>query len=113
MTQDRDPDAGLSLAAAARRARLTEARVREAIRLGFVRPQRLEGSAAWFTEADLGRLRRIRRLREDLGLNTAGIEVVLRLIDQIETLQAGQPTTRSRLTLMRSGGPRWRSTSTD
>jgi MerR family transcriptional regulator/heat shock protein HspR len=113
MTPDRDPEGRLSVAAAARRARLTQGRVREAIRLGFVRPQQLDGSAEWLTEADLGRLRRMRRLREDLGLNTAGIEVVLRLIDQIEMLQAGRPTTRTRVTLMRSGGPRWRSTSAD
>jgi MerR family transcriptional regulator/heat shock protein HspR len=113
MTRDPDPEARVSLAAAARRTRLTEGRVREAIRLGFVPPQPRDGSAEWFTEADLRRLRRIRRLREDLGLNSAGIEVVLRLIDQIELLQAGQPTTRTRVTVMRSGGPRWQSISTD
>jgi len=74
------------LEAAARLTRLTPARVRLLVRLGMVRPVRAEGGAVLFDDADIARLRRIRRLAEDLGLNVAAIEVVLHLIDQIEAL---------------------------
>ncbi len=45
------------------------------------------GSPRRFTAEDVRRARRIRRLERDLGLNQAGLEVVMRLIDQIEALQ--------------------------
>ena len=36
---------------------------------------------------ELARLRKIRRLHDDLGLNAAGVEVALRLLDEIENLR--------------------------
>jgi MerR family transcriptional regulator/heat shock protein HspR len=39
------------------------------------------------SEDELAQLRRIRRLTLDLGLNMAGIEVVLRLLDEMTQLQ--------------------------
>jgi DNA-binding transcriptional MerR regulator len=66
--------------------RLAPARVRRFIRLGLVTPAGAESGAVTFDDVDIARLRRIRRLAEDLGLNVAAIEVVLHLIDQIEAL---------------------------
>jgi MerR family transcriptional regulator/heat shock protein HspR len=86
MTEKRIMEPMVSLTVAARRARLSPARVREAIRIGLVRPYLVEGSTMYLSESDLRRLRRVRRLREDLGINTAGIEVVMRLLDEIEAL---------------------------
>lgn len=40
-----------------------------------------------YNDADVALLRRIRRLHRDLGINLAGIDVVLRLSAQIEALQ--------------------------
>ena len=40
------------------------------------------------TEIDLVTLRRVRRLRDDLGVNLAGVEVILHMRRQIEDLQA-------------------------
>jgi DNA-binding transcriptional MerR regulator len=74
------------LEAAARMTRLAPARVRRFVRLGMVRPARLESGVVLFDEGDIARLRRIRRLGEDLGLNVTAIQVVLHLIDQIEAL---------------------------
>ena len=76
------------LEAAARMTRLPPARVRRFVRVGLVRPIRVEGRTAYFTDAELARLRTIRRLGEDLGLNAAGIEVALRLVDEIRTLHS-------------------------
>jgi chaperone modulatory protein CbpM len=76
------------LEAAARMTRLPPARVRRFVRVGLIRPIRVEGRNAFFSDAELARLRTIRRLGEDLGLNAAGIEVALRLIDEIRTLRS-------------------------
>ena len=40
-----------------------------------------------YSEAEVERLRRIQRLRRDLGVNLAGAEVILRLLDRVEELQ--------------------------
>jgi MerR family transcriptional regulator/heat shock protein HspR len=62
---------------------------------GLVRPQRTPGGTRRYSDADLERLRIIQRLTGELGLNLAGVELVLRLEDelrkahaQIERLQA-------------------------
>jgi len=73
---------------AAERVGLPAARVRRYLRAGLVRPVATEGRTPLLGEGELARLRRIRRLADDLGLNQPGVEVALRLLDQIETLQA-------------------------
>jgi MerR family transcriptional regulator/heat shock protein HspR len=75
---------------AAERVRLPVGRVRRYVRAGLVRPAHGEGAEALFGESELKRLRKIRRLRDDLGINSAGLEVVLRLLDEIEVLQAAR-----------------------
>jgi MerR family transcriptional regulator/heat shock protein HspR len=40
-----------------------------------------------FSDADIQRLRQIQRLKDDLGVNLAGIEVILQLLERIEELQ--------------------------
>jgi MerR family transcriptional regulator/heat shock protein HspR len=73
---------------AAELVRLSPGRIRWYVRRGLVRPIRTEGRTVLFSEAELARLRKIRRLTDDLGLNTAGVEVVLRLLDELEALRA-------------------------
>lgn len=75
------------LETAAQLVRLPAARVRRYVRVGLIRPARVEGRTAYFSDVELARLRTIRRLGEDLGLNAAGIEVALRLVDEIRTLR--------------------------
>jgi MerR family transcriptional regulator, heat shock protein HspR len=62
---------------------------------GLVRPQRTPGGTRLYSESDLDRLRIIQRLTTEVGLNLAGVELVLRLEDelrkahrQVERLQA-------------------------
>ena len=76
------------LRVAAEAVRLPPARVRRYVRAGLVRPAGLDGADVLFGEPELRRLRKIRRLRHDLGINQAGVEVVLRLLDQIDTLRS-------------------------
>ncbi len=55
---------------------------------GLVRPGRTAGNTRLYSERDLERLRLIQRLTTELGLNLAGVEVVLGLEDQLRRMQA-------------------------
>ncbi len=51
---------------------------------GLVRPKRTAGNTRLYSEADVERLRLIQRLTTELGLNLAGVELVLRLEDELK-----------------------------
>jgi MerR family transcriptional regulator, heat shock protein HspR len=55
---------------------------------GLVRPQRTPGGTRLYSEADLDRLRIIQRLTTEVGLNLAGVELVLRLEDELRKAHA-------------------------
>src|SRR5581483_6018765 len=50
---------------------------------GLIRPQRTPGGTRLYSEADIERLRIVQRLTTELGLNLAGVELVLRLEDEL------------------------------
>jgi MerR family transcriptional regulator/heat shock protein HspR len=50
---------------------------------GLVRPKRTPGGTRLYSELDLDRLRVIQKLTTELGLNLAGVELVLRLEDEL------------------------------
>ncbi len=56
-------------------------------RAGLIAPSRSEGNRRYYSEHDLERLRRIKTLMDDMGMNLAGAEVVLRLTDRISELE--------------------------
>ena len=55
---------------------------------GLVRPQRTPGGTRLYSEADVERLRIVQRLTSELGLNLAGVELVLRLEDELRKAYA-------------------------
>ncbi len=55
---------------------------------GLVRPQRTPGGTRLYSEADVERLRIVQRLTGELGLNLAGVELVLRLEDELRKAHA-------------------------
>ena len=54
---------------------------------GLVRPQRTPGGTRLCSEDDIERLRIIQRLTTEVGLNLAGVELVLRLEDELRRSQ--------------------------
>ena len=54
---------------------------------GLIRPKRTAGNTRLYSELDLERLRLIQQLTNELGLNLAGVEQVLRLQDEILRLR--------------------------
>lgn len=57
-------------------------------RFGLIEPKR-RGHTRLFSEQDLDRIRRIQHLTQDLGVNLAGVEVVFKLLDEMERMRRG------------------------
>ena len=55
--------------------------------MGLVVPHRTEGNIRLYSPAEVERLRKINRLTQELGVNLAGVAVILHMTDQIEALQ--------------------------
>jgi MerR family transcriptional regulator/heat shock protein HspR len=55
---------------------------------GLVRPQRTPGGTRLYSQADIERLQIVQRLTSELGLNLAGVELVLRLEDELRKAHA-------------------------
>jgi MerR family transcriptional regulator/heat shock protein HspR len=61
--------------------------IRNYEQIGLVTPQRSDGNIRLYSQREVERLLKINRLTQELGVNLAGVEVILRMADQIETLQ--------------------------
>jgi MerR family transcriptional regulator/heat shock protein HspR len=56
-------------------------------RAGLVTPKRSRGHIRLYSQGDIERLRKIARLVDNLGVNLAGVEVILNLTEKLELLQ--------------------------
>src|SRR3989440_12518848 len=56
-------------------------------REGLLKPSRSEGNTRLYTQEDLERLSVILNLTRDLGVNLAGVEIIMDLRRRIETMQ--------------------------
>lgn len=65
---------------------LSTRRLRQLVDLGLVDPE--PGAADRFSSATAARLRRMLRLRADLGVNLAGAAIIVDLMERLERLDA-------------------------
>ncbi len=56
-------------------------------RIELVAPSRSGGNIRLYSPRDIERLRRIKTLVYDMGVNAAGVDVILRLTDRIQRLE--------------------------
>ena len=56
-------------------------------KLGLVQPYRSKGNIRYYSEGDIERLQHIKALMNDLGINLAGVEVVLRMTQKMTQMQ--------------------------
>ncbi len=57
-------------------------------REGLLKPSRSEGNTRLYTDADLERLEVILHLTRDLGVNLAGVEIILNMREKMGEMQA-------------------------
>lgn len=55
-------------------------------RLGLIRPKRVGDKNRLYSQSDIDRLLQIQRLTQDLGVNLAGVEVILDLLDKMQRM---------------------------
>jgi len=56
-------------------------------RIGIIEPARSRGNIRLYSERDIALLRRAKTLMDDLGINLAGVEVILRMAQRVNELQ--------------------------
>lgn len=57
-------------------------------REGLLKPSRSEGNTRLYTEPDLERLELILSLTRDLGVNLAGVEIILNMREKMDAMQS-------------------------
>lgn len=66
-------------------------------RAGIIEPSRSQGNQRLYSDRDIARLRQIKTLVDDLGINLAGVEVILRLMEKIADLEKELEEARAEL----------------
>jgi MerR family transcriptional regulator/heat shock protein HspR len=66
-------------------------------RLGLVSPRRVSNKNRLYSEADIQRLLQIRRFTQEMGVNLAGVEIILDLLRKMEQMQAEMEEMRRRI----------------
>ena len=77
-------------------------------RVGLIWPSRTGGRQRLYSPADIERLLRIKTFTEEMGMNLAGAEVALKLVERIDGLERGElvRTARDVQSLDRAGAER-------
>ena len=97
----------------ARMVGLHQQTIRSYERVGLVQPARTSGNTRLYSQRDVERLQQVVRLVNDLGINLAGVEVILRLRAQIEALSAELEETRRELEALRASAGNGRARQSD
>ena len=71
--------------------------LRQYERVGLVAPKRTTGRIRMYSRADIARLRQVQRLMNDLGVNLAGVEVILRMNEKMQQMESEMEELRHEL----------------
>ena len=56
-------------------------------RIGLIEPFRSQGNQRVFSRRDIDRVKKLRTLVDDIGVNLAGVEVIMGLLDRLQQLE--------------------------
>jgi MerR family transcriptional regulator/heat shock protein HspR len=70
-------------------------------RIGIIEPSRSRGNIRLYSERDIAQLRRVKTLMDDLGVNLAGVEVIMRMVQRMLELQNQMQELESELDRLR------------
>src|SRR5580692_4433726 len=79
--------AGYMISAVAELYKLHPQTLRLYERVGLLKPSRSEGNTRLYTDADLARLEVILTLTREMGVNLAGIEIILNMREKMAEMQ--------------------------
>jgi len=70
-------------------------------KIGIIEPARSQGNIRLYSERDIALLRRAKTLMDDLGVNLAGVEVILRMAQRVNDLQRHMEELESEINKLR------------
>jgi len=73
-------------------------------KIGILEPSRSRGNIRLYSERDVAQLRRVKTLMDDLGVNLAGVEVIIRMVQRMLELQNQVRELESELDRIRQAG---------
>ena len=62
--------------------------LRQYEREGLVRPSRTDGKMRLYSQRDIDKIKMIQRLTRDLGVNLAGVDIIMQLKDKLDEYEA-------------------------
>ncbi|AHB14020.1 MULTISPECIES: helix-turn-helix transcriptional regulator [Dehalococcoides] len=72
-------------------------------RVGIIKPFRSQGRIRLYSEQDIERLKLAKTLLDELGINMAGVEVILNMRNRIQELMSENEALREEIQLLREG----------
>ena len=66
-------------------------------KIGIITPYRSGGNIRLYSDRDIALLRRVKSLMEEAGVNLAGVEVILRMLQRMSELQTEMEQLREEL----------------
>jgi len=102
MNRDEEPRYVISIAARMLGTQAYTLRYYE--KIGIIEPSRSRGNIRLYSERDLARVRQAQTLMDDLGVNLAGIEVIMRMAQRMTELQQHVDDLKSELKRLHQRG---------
>ena len=66
-------------------------------RIGLIEPFRSSGNQRVFSRRDIDRIKKLRTLVDDIGVNLAGVEVIMSLLDRLQQLESENEFLKNRI----------------
>ncbi len=83
---DEDDEPRYVISVAARILSMQTHNLRYYEKIGIIEPHRSRGNIRLYSERDIALLRRVKSLVDDMGVNLAGVEVILRMMQRMGEL---------------------------
>ena len=72
-------------------------------KIGIIEPHRSQGNIRLYSARDISILQRVKSMVDGMGINLAGVEVVLRMMKHVSDLQNELEQTREELNKLQKG----------
>lgn len=56
-------------------------------RLGLICPSRSDGHTRLYSEEDIEKVKKIKHFTQDMGVNLAGVEIILKMLERVQEIE--------------------------
>ena len=92
-----DDDPCYVISVAARMVGMHAQSLRNYERMGLIQPGRSQGRVRLYSQSDIERLRNIQRMVQDLGVNLAGVDVIMNMRETMQRMEREMALLREEL----------------